>query len=1079
MKKITSFAVSLALVLSSIFSFFAINSSASGVTYYTYTQDFEDYKFSADGGIGYVSTTAWALADKTTDTATKVHSGSKAFKRLMATSGHPLIRLIDDASKSLTAGKKYRVYAYTDTTIGITATTFWTGGNAATKIDANNSYTTENYAHKAFNPAVADTETTNAKGRIYNVGTDGDFSLVAGTFTAEKENLYFYNTNKTTFSYFDDVSISEMIPADKVTATLGADSIDMGTAKVENKIAEFNTATEAKNYITAGVQFAVGETAVYTATANEGYEFICWKDAAGNSVSTSPTYEVLLDATLSKATNLTAHFSKIDLNKKPSNWEYKGYIYNDFETLTGQKHNSTYISIINVDGNNVVCYDNTANTTAKQAGVAVNPSALLPSLNLALGDTYALSFMGQSLTPDYAPWIAISSSVNQNATSGAAEGLGNITYTSSAMKGYTVNLKYTEKTADEAAKGMFVTFSKGSCKAYIDDVMIYPTTKLTVTGDKQYIIWSDDAFKYAEEDDAYDPANARVGDWYSFTLAGITANVTYGGEAVLPDENGVYDIKIEKGKTLHIEKTGVARLATSLNEDATEDTVRVLAIGNSYTNDATAMLPEIALAEGKDLRVAQATIGGSSLEQHATNIINNSASYTFQYNDKGADKYNKLSSKITLETALYAADWDYVTIQQVSKQSSRDYETYFKPYLETILEAIEKYAPTAQIMVHETWAYSEIASQNFGTKVLEISSYSQVEMYEDIVANYKQLAADVCKFAGQSACKIIPSGTAFRIARSQIHDAVLNRDNNPGHANFLGRLAGAYCYYRTIFGETPQKHDPKTSSHIYGYMQYAINMPYDHDGDPNTKDQSDTVIIPVEQRRAYIPTILASVDQAFDYKSQGKEIAIPDAVKTVKAQNIGASIRLESATKGQALRFKSSIPTAERGKAYEDGYTLVEYGTLAISTDLLNYAALVYNGTYGTHGKAPAKAIAYHTESNTDIVFENDGNSLVYTVAVNGIAVENYGLDITVRAYAIYKNETTGDEYYIYSDEVQHGSIFSVMNTIETTYLAYVADPSALPEGMDAAKLTVDYTALIANASDAVISAYNDWKGQN
>ncbi|MBQ4153947.1 MAG: DUF4886 domain-containing protein [Clostridia bacterium] len=1073
MRKFLSLILSLSIVLSSMLGLFTTYSSAEGTTYYTYTQDFEDYKLTADGGIGFFNTTAYAMVDKTTDSTASVYSGNKAIQRLAVSNAHPLIRFIDDSSKNLTAGKNYRVYIYT-TAAASSKTSFWTGGNTANTVDANGTKTDAKYVHKAFNPAVANTESSYSRGLIYKVGTAGDFNILAGTVTAEKENLYFYNTNAAV-SYSDDVIIGEIIPADKITASTSDSTA--GTASVENKIAEFNTATETKNYITAGVQYAVGETAVYTATANEGYEFTYWKDAQGNVVSTSPTYEVLLDATLSKATNLTAHFNKIDLNKKPNNWEYKTVIYNDFESA-GQIHNKTYVSVVDVNGNKVMCYNNT-NTTAKGGAIAVNPSAILPSfqeLGLADGDTFGVSFMGQNFTPDSDPWFQVYSFLEQDKTSGSLEGLGGITIYAEDYQGYTKYYTYDGETAAQSAKGIVLYFNKASSKAYIDDVMIYPTTKLTLTGDKKYIIWSDDEFKYAGEGDTYDPANARVGDWYSFTLAGITANVTYGGEVVEPNENGVYDIKIAKGKTLNIEKTGVAKLQTTLDDGVTEDTVKVLAIGNSYTNDATAMLPEIAMAEGKDLRIAQATIGGSTLEKHYTNLTENNASYTFQYNDKGSDTYNKLSSKITLETALYTTDWDYVTIQQASPASSRDYATYFAPYLETVIGAIKEYAPTAQIMVHETWAYSEVKSQHFGANILEKESYSQIDMYEDIVANYKQLAADVCEIAEQSECKIIPSGTAFRIARSQLHDAMLNRDNNPGHANFLGRLAGAYCYYRTIFGEKFESYDPANSSHRWSFRFYPINMPYDHDGDADTGNISDTVDITNDQITAYIPTILASVDKAFDYKGQDKEIAIPDAAKTVKAKNGGVSIRLKSETKGQALRFKSSVPVAERGKAYDDGYKLVEYGSLVILSDVLNNAALVHDGKYGANEKAPVKAIAYNVADNTDIIFGDDGTNLVFTVAVNNISIANYGMDITVRAYAVYKNETTGDEYYIYSDNTQTGSIFSVMETIETTYNAYVEDNSSLPEGMNATKLEEDYNALIVNVSEEVKTAFAQWK---
>lgn len=321
-KSTLSVFLAVCLLLSSFGSMLAVT-LAEQVNYYTYTQDFEDYKLTANGGIGWFRTEAYTMVDKTNNISALTYSGNKAFERQAKSDNHPLIRIIDDSSKTLTVGKNYRAYVYTTATAS-SKTTFWMGGNTANVVDGSRSKTDAKYVHKAYNPAVPSTEKDYSRGLIYNVGTAGDFNILAGTFTAEKENLYFYNSN-TTESYSDDIIISEIIPAEKIQATLGADSTGMGTVKVENKIAEFNTATEKKNYITADVQYAVGETAVYTATATDGYIFDCWKDANGNPVSTSANYEVELDATLSKATVLTAHFKEKTTNFYTYTQDFENY----------------------------------------------------------------------------------------------------------------------------------------------------------------------------------------------------------------------------------------------------------------------------------------------------------------------------------------------------------------------------------------------------------------------------------------------------------------------------------------------------------------------------------------------------------------------------------------------------------------------------------------------------------------------------------------------------------------------------------------------------------------------------------
>ena len=62
-----------------------------------------------------------------------------------------------------------------------------------------------------------------------------------------------------------------------------------------------------------------------------------------------------------------------------------------------------------------------------------------------------------------------------------------------------------------------------------------------------------------------------------------------------------------------------------------EKTLKVLAIGNSFSEDATSYIKQIALADNVDLRVANAFIGGCSFERHADNIKNKTTDYRLTY----------------------------------------------------------------------------------------------------------------------------------------------------------------------------------------------------------------------------------------------------------------------------------------------------------------------------------------------------------------------------------------------------------------------------------------------------------------
>jgi len=130
-------------------------------------------------------------------------------------------------------------------------------------------------------------------------------------------------------------------------------------------------------------------------------------------------------------------------------------------------------------------------------------------------------------------------------------------------------------------------------------------------------------------------------------------------------------------------------------------TRKVLAIGNSFSQDATTYIKQIALADGVDLRVASAMIGGCSFERHYNNITNNKSDYHLTYYTPEETFYKP---EATLEQCLKASDWDIITIQQVSGLSGK-YETFF-PFAPELVSYIKSICPNAEIRLHMVWAYA-------------------------------------------------------------------------------------------------------------------------------------------------------------------------------------------------------------------------------------------------------------------------------------------------------------------------------------------------------------------------------------
>lgn len=208
--------------------------------------------------------------------------------------------------------------------------------------------------------------------------------------------------------------------------------------------------------------------------------------------------------------------------------------------------------------------------------------------------------------------------------------------------------------------------------------------------------------------------------------------------------------------------------------------MKVLAIGNSFSQDATRYLHNIAKADDMDLMVVNLMIGGCSLRRHYNNVLENKNDYSFEFNGE------KTNLPVTVKDALLSNEWNYVTIQQVSSQSP-DFSTY-EPYLKTIAEYIRKYAPTAKILIHQTWAYEDESKR----LTEELGYVSSDKMYNDLEKAYKCAKEEIGAFG------IIPSGYAFECAK-ELNIYPLHRDTF--HSSFgIGRYIVALTWYKYLTG---------------------------------------------------------------------------------------------------------------------------------------------------------------------------------------------------------------------------------------------------------------------------------------
>ena len=287
---------------------------------------------------------------------------------------------------------------------------------------------------------------------------------------------------------------------------------------------------------------------------------------------------------------------------------------------------------------------------------------------------------------------------------------------------------------------------------------------------------------------------------------------------------------------LFVALLAVSANAVEPNSPTTKKTVRLMTIGNSFSNDATAYLKDIAAADGNLLVLKTANIGGSPMKLHWDRA---------ELHER--DPQNKegiYTAGRGLKELLSDGPHDFVTMQQRSL-SSHDIATY-RPYAENLRDYVKKYAPEAELLLHETWAYRVDDPRFSVTKPVPGEPATQREMYDGLAQAYRTIAAEL-------KVRIIPAGDAFIAADENpkwgfkpaaninlktinpsalpdqsrsLHVGYTLKKNDKGvntfnmdghHASPAGRYLGACVWYEVLF---------KTSCVGNKFIPAGINADY-------------------------------------------------------------------------------------------------------------------------------------------------------------------------------------------------------------------------------------------------------------
>lgn len=254
-----------------------------------------------------------------------------------------------------------------------------------------------------------------------------------------------------------------------------------------------------------------------------------------------------------------------------------------------------------------------------------------------------------------------------------------------------------------------------------------------------------------------------------------------------------YAVDIEEAATWK-EGTGGFPIPTGAEADphsATMTTIRIMAIGNSFTQDAVEQnLYEIFRNAGYNAILGNCYIGGCSLETHWKNESSTDPS------KKSSNSYRKIvkgilstSGSKSVEYILKDEPWDYIIFQQ-GAGSYGIVESHY-PYLDNFLSYIAGILTpgTYKTGYQQNWAYPKSCTDDR----FALYDYDQDKMYAacvDCAATLKTRS---------SLDLIIPTGTAIQNGRTSSLGDTFNRDW--GHLDYnYGRYTASLTWFEAISG---------------------------------------------------------------------------------------------------------------------------------------------------------------------------------------------------------------------------------------------------------------------------------------
>lgn len=222
---------------------------------------------------------------------------------------------------------------------------------------------------------------------------------------------------------------------------------------------------------------------------------------------------------------------------------------------------------------------------------------------------------------------------------------------------------------------------------------------------------------------------------------------------------------------------------TVSGDDAKEDLVRVLIVGNSFswsesggiTYSIEQPLMELAAGEGHNLEVKTLAHGSARLS----------------YYSEGTESHSSYHRELL--TFLLDGTWDYVIFQEQTSRSIEHFESSTLPAVESLRDMVKVFQPQAKMLLYMNAGYSDGKLINVGGTDRLLTT-GQMELY---------LAAAFSELQNRSGVEAIMVGMhSYRVNLLYPEINMVRKDGR--HPTQAGYYLAACCFYYRIYGTIPK-----------------------------------------------------------------------------------------------------------------------------------------------------------------------------------------------------------------------------------------------------------------------------------